>query len=41
MAWLYMTRKGEQEGDFAERGEISVTSVMQTTPHLWQKVKRN
>ena len=22
-------------------GEISITSDMQMTPHLWQKVKRN
>ena len=32
---------GEAQLESRLLGEISITSDMQITPHLWQKVKRN
>ena len=38
-----MKNAGLDEAQLEARlpGKISITSDMQTTPHLWQKVKRN
>ena len=38
-----MRNAGMEEAQFESGlpGEISITSDMQMTPHLWQKVKRN
>ena len=42
--YAYIMRNAGLEETQAESrlvGEISITSDMQMTPHLWQKVKRN
>ena len=35
------TRLGEEQAGIKIAGEIAITSDMQMTPPLWQKVKKN
>ena len=38
---IWNARSGEAQARIKIAGEISITSDMQMTPALWQKVKRN
>ena len=38
---IWNARSGEAQARIKIAGEISITSDMQMTPPLWQKVKRN